>query len=162
MPSPLEQLSARALDWLGAHLDFFDPFSSSGRSAPHGKAKAALELALLCHRAARPDAGPDPLGGATALVRKLWQDPDFPGLFDELPAYASTYGLIYAALAPDGIDDTLCRDRLALLPPEFLAPEGKSPYQRVEIRYYAACCTATGCSPWPRSPSWPAGPPSDC
>ncbi|APE19994.1 MULTISPECIES: DUF6895 family protein [Streptomyces] len=137
MPSPLEQLSARALDWLGAHLDFFDPFSSSGRSAPHGKAKAALELALLCHRAARPDAGPDPLGGATALVRKLWQDPDFPGLFDELPAYASTYGLIYAALAPDGIDDTLCRDRLALLPPEFLAPEGKSPYQRVEIRYYA-------------------------
>ncbi|MFH9728043.1 DUF6895 family protein [Streptomyces sp. NPDC017254] len=137
MPSPLEQLSAGALDWLGRNLDHFDPFSASARTATHGKAKAALELALLCHRAARPTDAPDPLAGATALVRKLWQDPDFPRLFDEVPAYASTYRLIYAALAPDGIDDAQCRAGLALLDPEFLSPHGKSPYQRIEVRYYA-------------------------
>ncbi|MFE5941779.1 DUF6895 family protein [Streptomyces sp. NPDC056480] len=151
-PSLLEQLSAGALDWLGGNLDHFDPFSattgattatgsappSSDRPAPRGKAKAALELGLLCHRAARPaGAAPDPLSGATALVRRLWQDPDFPRLFDDSPAYASTYRLVYAALAPDGIDDTPRREALARLDPGFLSPDGKSPYLRIEIRYYA-------------------------
>ncbi|MDX2560763.1 hypothetical protein PV371_14025 [Streptomyces sp. TX20-6-3] len=157
-PSLLEQLSAGALDWLGGNLDHFDPFSattgsatrsaagstarpaarSATRPAARGKAKAALELGLLCHRAARPDdTMPDPLSGATALVRKLWQDPDFPRLFDDSPAYASTYRLVYAALAPDGIDDTLCREELARLEPDFLSPGEKSPYRRIEIRYYA-------------------------
>ncbi|MGA5193007.1 DUF6895 family protein [Streptomyces exfoliatus] len=170
MPSPLEQLSAGALDWLGTRLDHFDPFSASGRSATHGKAKAALELALLCHCASRPAGGapgdtlaggpdgavdsgpgggvgsrpggspsdaPSALGGATALVRRLWQDPDFPRLLDDVPPYASTYRLVYAALAPDGIDDTQCRAALGLLDPAFLAPGRKSPYRRIEIRYYA-------------------------
>ncbi|MFD3994390.1 DUF6895 family protein [Streptomyces sp. NPDC058548] len=145
-PSLLEQLSAGALDWLGGSLDHFDPFSattgstppSAARSTTRGKAKAALELGLLCDRAARPDdTVPDPLSGATALVRKLWQDPDFPRLFDDSPAHASTYRLIYAALAPDGIDDTRCREELARLEPDFLSPGGKSPYRRIEIRYYA-------------------------
>ncbi|MEV7372260.1 hypothetical protein AB0O51_15415 [Streptomyces sp. NPDC090301] len=141
-PSLLEQLSAGALDWLGANLDHFDPFSTAAgsetRSTPQGRAKAALELGLLCHRAARPDdTAPDPLGGAAALVRKLWQDPDLPRLFDGSPAYASTYRLVYAALAPDGIDDTQCREALARLDPDFLSPGGKSPYLRIEIRYYA-------------------------
>ncbi|MGP3636560.1 DUF6895 family protein [Streptomyces sp. 24-1644] len=137
MPSSLEQLSSGALDWLGRNLDHFDPFSASARSATHGKAKAALELALLRHCAARTEAVPEALSGATALVRKLWQDPDFPRLFDEVPAHASTYGLIYAALAPDGIDDTECRTTLARLSPDLLSPDGKSPYRRIEIRYYA-------------------------
>ncbi|MCX4986469.1 hypothetical protein [Streptomyces sp. NBC_00572] len=137
MPTPLEQLSAGALDWLGRNLDHFDPFSESTGPATHGKAKAALELGLLCHRAARPNDTPDALSGATALVRKLWQDPDFPKLFDAIPAYASTYRLIYAALAPDGIDGTQGRAALALLDPGFLSPRGKSPYRRIEIRYYA-------------------------
>ncbi|MFJ5073613.1 DUF6895 family protein [Streptomyces sp. NPDC088553] len=141
-PSLLEQLSAGALDWLGGNLDHFDPFSAAAaatpRSTTQGKAKAALELGLLCHRAARPgDTEPDPLSGATALVRKLWQDPDFPRLFDDSPAYASTYRLVYAALAPDGIDDTRCREELARLGPDFLSPGEKSPYRRIEIRYYA-------------------------
>ncbi|WP_435971592.1 DUF6895 family protein [Streptomyces sp. Qhu_M48] len=137
MPSPLEQLSAGALGWLGRNLDHFDPFSASAPAATHGKAKAALELALLCHRAGGPNGTPEALGGATALVRKLWQDPDLPRLFDDVPGYASTYGLIYAALAPDGIDDTQCRGALARLDPAFLSPRGKSAYRRVEIRYYA-------------------------
>ncbi|WP_405828835.1 MULTISPECIES: DUF6895 family protein [unclassified Streptomyces] len=137
MSSPLERLSAGALGWLGGNLDYFDPFSASARSATHGKAKAALELALLCHCAARLADPPEALGGAGALVRKLWQDPDLPQLFSDVPKYASTYGLIYAALAPDGIDATQVRATLARLDPEFLSPRGKSPYQRIEIRHYA-------------------------
>ncbi|MER6317559.1 hypothetical protein ABT237_27920 [Streptomyces sp. NPDC001581] len=137
MSSPLERLSAGALGWLGGNLDYFDPFSASSRSATHGKAKAALELALLCHCTARLADPPGALGEAGALVRKLWQDPDLPRLFADVPKYASTYGLIYAALAPDAIDDTQVRATLARLDPEFLSPRGKSPYQRIEIRHYA-------------------------
>ncbi|MFD4870731.1 DUF6895 family protein [Streptomyces sp. NPDC058412] len=137
MSSPLERLSAGALGWLGGNLDYFDPFSAGSRSATHGKAKAALELALLCHCTARLADPPGALGEAGALVRKLWQDPDLPRLFADVPKYASTYGLIYAALAPDAIDDTQVRATLARLEPEFLSPQGKSPYQRIEIRHYA-------------------------
>lgn len=137
MSSPLERLSAGALGWLDGNLDHFDPFSPSARPTALGRAKAALELALLCHCAARPDGPPDGLGGATALVRRLWQDPELPPLFAGVRAYASTYGLVYAALAPDGIDGTQVRAALARLDPGFLTPHGKSPYQRIEIRHYA-------------------------
>jgi hypothetical protein len=137
MSSPLRQLSAGALGWLAGHLEYFDPFSASARPATHGRAKAALELALLCHCAARLEDPPDTLDEARALVRKLWQDPDFPRLFDEVPGYTSTYALVYAALAPDGIDATQCRAALARLAPGFLQPDGKKPYHRIENRYYA-------------------------
>ncbi|MFE4207075.1 DUF6895 family protein [Streptomyces goshikiensis] len=137
MSSPLEQLSAGALGWLGGNLDFFDPFSANVRSAPLARAKAALELALLCHCADRLAEPPQALGEAGALVRGLWQDPDLPRLFAEVPKYTSGYGLIYAALAPDAIDDAQVRAVLAGLDPAFLSPQGKSPYQRVEVRHYA-------------------------
>jgi hypothetical protein len=125
MPSPL------------GNLDHFDPYSASARSATHAPAKAALELALLCHCSARLPAHDERLGEATALVRTLWQHPDFPRLFDAHPEHASSYGLIYAALAPDGIVGTQRRAALARLAPGFLSPLGKSPYERLEIRYYA-------------------------
>ncbi|MFJ3830587.1 MULTISPECIES: DUF6895 family protein [unclassified Streptomyces] len=137
MSSPLERLCAGALGWLGGNLDHFDPFSASARSATHGKAKAALELALLCHCAARLADPPEALGEAGALIRKLWQDPDFPRLFADVPKHASAYGLIYAALAPTAIDTAQVRATLAGLDPGFLTPRGKSPYQRIEIRHYA-------------------------
>lgn len=132
MASPLDQLSDGALDWLGGSLDHFDPYSSSAPSATHTKAKAALELALLCHCAARLDSAPDSLRGAADLVRALWRRPDFPDLFDVHPGHASSYWLIYTALAPAGIEGTPMR-----LSPGFLSPHGKSAYQRIEIRYYA-------------------------
>ncbi|MFJ5774002.1 DUF6895 family protein [Streptomyces sp. NPDC093094] len=137
MSSSLERLSAGALRWLDGNLEFFDPFSASGRPATHAKAKAALELALLCHCAARLPDPPDTLDGATALVRKLWQDPGLPRLFEDVPKHASAYRLIYAALAPDAIDGTQVRAALARLEPGFLTPRDKSPYQRIEIRHYA-------------------------
>ncbi|MGE7384330.1 DUF6895 family protein [Streptomyces sp. NPDC004126] len=138
MSSPLERLSSGALGWLAANLDHFDPFSADARSAaPQGRAKAALELALLCHCAARPAGPADGLDGAAALVREVWQDPALPPLFAAVPAYASAYGLACAALAPDGIDGTQVREALAGIDPGFLSPRGKSPYQRIEIRHYA-------------------------
>lgn len=138
MPSPLSQLSAGALDWIGSNLDHFDPYAASAASATHGRAKAALELALLCDCAARlPGGDAKELGEAASLVRTLWQDPGFPRLFEGRSGAAASYGLVYAALAPDGIDATVCRGALARLAPGVLAPGGKPPLKRLEIRYYA-------------------------
>ncbi|MDK9495877.1 hypothetical protein QEZ40_007363 [Streptomyces katrae] len=137
MSAPLDRLSAGALGWLGGNLDHFDPFAAGAPSAPLGRAKAALELALLCHCAARLPDPTDELGGAGALVRKLWQDPDLPRLFADIPTHGSTYGLVYAALAPDAIDDTHVRATLAGLDARVLSPQGKSAYQRIEVRHYA-------------------------
>ncbi|MGW7090730.1 DUF6895 family protein [Streptomyces sp. NPDC054874] len=138
MTSSLDQLSAGTLDWLGANLDHFDPYAADAGTATHQQAKAVLELALLRHCSARADGPHDErLDGATALLRKLWQRPEFPRLFDAHPPAAPTYGLVFAALAPDGIDDTVCRATLARLAPDFLSPAGKSPLKRMEIRFYA-------------------------
>ncbi|MFJ5117450.1 DUF6895 family protein [Kitasatospora sp. NPDC088548] len=138
MSSDLDRLSAGALGWLVRNLDYFDPYSASARPLEHGKAKAALELALLCHCWARlGDEDDARLGKATAVVRTVWQHPDFPRLITGSPRYAAQYALVYAALAPDGIDDTQCRAGLARLTDDDLSPRGKSPYQRLEFRYYA-------------------------
>ncbi|MFG2332638.1 DUF6895 family protein [Streptomyces sp. NPDC048604] len=137
MPAALDALSAGALDWLGKNLEHFDPFAAGAGPAPQGRAKAALELAVLCACAARPDSVRGRLGEAEALVRTLWQDPEFPGLFAADAEWASPYALIYAALAPPGIDDAPRRAAVAGLAPGFLQPGGKTPYQRLEIRYYA-------------------------
>ncbi|OKJ53047.1 DUF6895 family protein [Streptomyces sp. CB02115] len=138
MTSSLDQLSAGTLDWLGANLDHFDPYTADAGTATHRQAKAVLELALLCHCSPRPGGSHDErLDGARALLRKLWQRPEFPRLFDAHPPSAPTYGLAYAALAPDGIDDSACRATLGRLAPGFLSPAGKSPLKRMEIRFYA-------------------------
>lgn len=137
-PVLLSRLATGALGWLGGQMHRFDPFSATARSATHARAKAALELALLC-RCADALGRPVPqLTEGVALIRTLWQNPAFPRLFAEAEGgYSATYALVYAALAPDRINDTQCRAALAELPPGFLLPDGKSPYQRLEIRYYA-------------------------
>ncbi|MFD0276447.1 DUF6895 family protein [Kitasatospora sp. NPDC127111] len=141
-PSDLHRLSAGTLAWLERNLDRFDPYAPgrghSEHEAPYARAKAALELALLRHCWARLGAGDDPrLGRVTALVRTLWPHPDFPRLVTADPRCAAYYGLVYAALAPDGIDDRPCRAVLARLAADDLSPRGRSPYQRLELRYYA-------------------------
>lgn len=153
MSADLDRLSAGTLAWLGRNLDYFDPYSASAPASAHGKAKAALELGLLCHCGARPDGGDGGnagdsvnggdgadggrLGKATALVRTLWQHPDFPRLITAEPRYAGYYAMAYAALAPDGIDDRPCRAALTRLTEDDLSPRGKTPFQRLEFRYYA-------------------------
>ncbi|WTG93944.1 hypothetical protein OH807_36350 [Kitasatospora sp. NBC_01560] len=141
-PPDLHRLSAGALGWLERNLDRFDPYAPgpgpTGHETPYAPAKAALELALLQHCWARLDTGGDPrLGRVSARVRAIWQHPDFPRLVTADPRCAAYYGLVYAALAPDGIDDRPCRAVLAGLAADDLSPRGRSPYQRLELRYYA-------------------------
>ncbi|MEV5749795.1 hypothetical protein AB0L00_18400 [Actinoallomurus sp. NPDC052308] len=138
MPSTLDRLAEGTLDWLGHNLEFFDPWSASARSATHGPVKAVLELALLCHCQSRFDARDDRLSEGAALIRALWQSREFQRLIDSQPEYAPRYGLIYAALAPTGIDDRLCRATIARLVADgHLSARGQSPYQRLETRFYA-------------------------
>jgi uncharacterized protein DUF6895 len=152
MPQVLDQLSAGALDWLERNLDYFDPYSARATSAEHAPAKAALELALLCSCSARlGDAAEGRLEAAVGVVRAIWQHAQFLDLFDEFPEYAASYSLIYAALAPAGCDAALRRTALARLTPEFLSPADKSPYQCLEIRYYAdRAGVRHGIAPYPR------------
>ncbi|WP_062209198.1 hypothetical protein [Streptomyces sp. NBRC 109706] len=133
----VDRLAEGALDWLMTRLDHFDPFSAQAASAAHLPAKAALELALLCHCAARLGAAATQLAPATALVRRLWETPEILRLYTGRPAVASYYALIHAALAPPGIDDSHRRTALAGVAPDFLTPGEKTPYLRLEIRYYA-------------------------
>ncbi|MFD8322453.1 DUF6895 family protein [Kitasatospora purpeofusca] len=150
----LEQLSAGALGWIGRHLDHFDPFAPShggpghdgpGHDAPapdpggaHRPAKAALELALLTHCWTRLDPGDDPRRTeATDRVRAVWLHPGFPRLLTAEPRGATQYRLACAALAPAGTEDAPFRAALAGLTAADLAPVGRSPYQRLELRYYA-------------------------
>ncbi|GAA1394514.1 hypothetical protein GCM10009639_28690 [Kitasatospora putterlickiae] len=143
----LRRLSAGALGWLGRNLDHFDPFTSRGRTpersaaepgGAHRPAKAALELALLAHCWTRLDEGADPRRTeATARVRAIWRHPGLPGLLTAEPRAAAQYRLACAALAPAGTEDAPFRADLALLTPADLSPAGRSPYQRLELRYYA-------------------------
>lgn len=130
----LEQLSAGTLGWVVENLDYFDPFGADARTPGLGRAKAVLELALLCHCWSRQD-GQDPrLDKANALLRTVWRHPDFPGLLTAEPAAAAVYRLVGAALAPHGADPWT-----GGAPPaaEDLAPDGRLPYQRLELRFYA-------------------------
>ncbi|WP_405003112.1 hypothetical protein OHV13_00870 [Kitasatospora purpeofusca] len=141
----LELLSAGALGWIGRHLDHFDPFTPTRGAAPgpdpggaHRPAKAALELALLTHCWTRLDPGDDPRRAeATVRVRAVWQHPGLPRLLTAEPRGATQYRLACAALAPAGTEDAPFRAAVARLTAADLAPAGRSPYQRLELRYYA-------------------------
>ncbi|SDT82030.1 hypothetical protein SAMN05216371_6938 [Streptomyces sp. TLI_053] len=142
----LDGLRSGTLGWIGRHLDHFDPFAPGGFGGgrgggpgdAHRPAKAALELALLTHCWTRLDAGDDPRRiEATARVRAVWRHPGFPRLLTAEPRGATQYRLACAALAPTGTDDAPFRSGLARLGAADLAPAGRSPYQRLELRYYA-------------------------
>ncbi|WP_353651761.1 hypothetical protein [Streptomyces sp. XY431] len=130
---------------MGRHLDHFDPFTPAHGAArspdpggAHRPAKAALELALLTHCWTRLDPGDDPRRAeATVRVRAVWQHPGFPRLLTAEPRGATQYRLACAALAPTGTADAPFRADLARLTAADLAPAGRSPYQRLELRYYA-------------------------
>ncbi|MEV6979230.1 hypothetical protein [Kitasatospora sp. NPDC093806] len=138
-----ERLSAGALGWLGRHLDHFDPYSARAAASPHGKAKAVLELALLCHCWSRLDTADDPrLDTATGFLRTLWRRPDFARLVTADPRCATEYALVHAALAPAGTGAEARRSALALaaadgLTGDGLTGDGRSPLARLELRYYA-------------------------
>jgi hypothetical protein len=96
--------------------------------------KALLQLAQLRHHWARARPSDPGLGEVTALVQRVWRRPDLPLAAD--PRYARQFHLMYAALAP--ASDGPHRAALARLAADgYLAPRGKSPYLRLETRYYA-------------------------
>lgn len=134
----LDALSAGAIGWLLDNLDFFDPFSARSEGSPHGKVKAALELALLRHCWARRAPDDERLAEIAALVRRLWQLPDFQHLITSQPAHGSAYRLIYTALPPEDIDPELRNSVLAQLGADgYLTSAGKSSYLCLETRFYA-------------------------
>lgn len=140
-PSALPALSAGALGWMGRNLAFFDPLSSGSPLPPERRAKAALELAIVCHAWAKlkPATQPGLREEASALLRKIWADPAFLELIDAHGGqYAGAQLLTYAALAPDGVCDDLRSAALARARDDgYLSPATDSAYLRLETRYYA-------------------------
>ncbi len=140
----LSSLSEGAVHWLGRNLPYFDPFAAESPLPVQRRVKAALELAIVCHRRAKVKpvavtwAG-DVFDEATALLREIWARPEFPRLIDEHGGeYANSQRLVYAALAPTGVRDDLRDAALARLEADgCLLPLSKSPYLRLETRYYA-------------------------
>ncbi|GAA5049013.1 hypothetical protein HNP84_004366 [Thermocatellispora tengchongensis] len=132
----LARLSAGATRWISENVDYLDPSYPDLPVTP--KVKASLELALLHLFWSRVRPGDDDLARVTETLHKIWRDPEFPRQVAAKPAYFRQYGLIYGALAPAGITGGHHLATLAeLAPGGHLAPYGKSPYLRLETRYYA-------------------------
>lgn len=136
MIASLEELSAGARSWLSRNVDYLDPTYPHLPVTP--KAKACLELGLLHMLWTRLGPKDAELARITEAVHKIWQDPDFPRQVAASPKYFPQYGLIYGALAPTGITDGFHKKTLEeLAPGGYLKSYGKSPYLRLETRYYA-------------------------
>ncbi|MEV5749791.1 hypothetical protein AB0L00_18380 [Actinoallomurus sp. NPDC052308] len=72
----------------------------------------------------------------TALVERVWRSPEFVRLLALDPRYARQFQVMYAGLAP--APEGPHRAVLARLAADgYLAPNRKSPYLRLETRYYA-------------------------
>jgi hypothetical protein len=134
----LGRLADRSLDWVaGAARYLGSPRAASGM-APFNRATAMLQLAMLCRywEKARRDDGR--LAEATAVVRRSWQDPTLLSALDVSPRYASANRLIYAALAPGGVPETLLRRYLGTVVADgYLDPAGKTPLGGIATRHYA-------------------------
>jgi hypothetical protein len=103
------------------------------------KVKAALELAVVCHRWAKLGSTTDVFDQADALLRTIWGRAEFLELIDTHGGpQGDSQRLVYAALAPAGVRDDLRAAALARVRAgDFLAPGTKTPCQRLETRYYA-------------------------
>lgn len=135
----LSALSEGARRWLGDNLAYFDPFSDACPFPEHRKAKAMLELAVVCRVWAGLAPATDVLDRASDVVRSVWRRPEFLDLIETHGGpYADAQRLMYAALAPDGTCDDARAETLARLRKEgFLSPGDRSPYPQLETRYYA-------------------------
>lgn len=130
----MRRLSEGARRWMVGSLRYLAPDFPDLPVTP--KAKACLELALLRRLWDRVRPTDEGLAEVSAAVDAIWADPDFPDQVAAAPGYFRQYGLIYGALAPPGA--TRHRATLEQLAPGGrLATYGKSPYLRLETRYYA-------------------------
>jgi hypothetical protein len=134
----LDRLSAGALGWIRHHLEFLDPRSAGAGLPTTPRVKAILQLAQLGQAWARVRPGDQGLDQVTATLRELCGQPQFAGQLAADRSYARQYQLMYCALAPAGPADPLRQALLARLAAAGdLARLGRSPYLRLELRYYA-------------------------
>jgi hypothetical protein len=134
----LDRLSAGALHWIRRNLEFLDPSGAGAGLPTTPRVKAILQLAQLCHCWSRVRPGDEGLGEVTAILQRICGQPEFPRHMAADPGFARQYRLMYAALAPAGTADWFHQAALARLAADGdLARIGKSPYLRLETRYYA-------------------------
>jgi hypothetical protein len=133
----LDSLSTGTLGWIRHNVKHLGPSSTNGLSATL-KIKSSLELAQLCRLWARFRPGDDGLHEVTSFVREIWQRADFSQLVAADISSDRLFALAYGALAPAGGTGKFHRVALAeLVANGDLTAHGKSPYHRLETRYYA-------------------------
>lgn len=132
----VQELSAGARQWIRLHAGYLGSPAAHAELPVTPHVKALLQLALLCRFWGKTEPGDAGLGEPTAALERAWQHPDFP-CFDILdPVYARPLQLMYAALAPADTDAR--RSALARLAADgYLTPHRKSPYLRLETRFFA-------------------------
>ena len=133
-------LADGTLGWLASNLDRFDPFSASAQRGRGRTVKAVLELALLCHcarpgwtrspapSAMRPRSCARPGATRTSLASSPAARPPWP---------ASTRSSPPRWHRPAVVSPQLRAAIAALARGGHLSPCGKSPYGRLETRFYA-------------------------
>jgi hypothetical protein len=132
----LDGLSANASHWIRVNAGYLDSASGRAELPVTPRLKALLQLAQLRRHWAKARPADPGLGEVTALVERVWRRPELPGLLTADPRYARQFHLMYAALAPaPGGPHRAALARLAA--DGYLTPRGKSPYLRLETRYYA-------------------------
>ncbi len=129
-------LAEGVMRWLGRNMSYFDPFSPSSPLPENRRVKAALELAIFCHRWEKLKPDDELFHEATALLRTIFLRPEFVKLIDTHGGvHAGSQRIVYVALAPraDLREAVLAR----LKADGYLSPQGKSAYVQLETRYYA-------------------------
>lgn len=132
----LNGLVEGVMRWLGRSLSYFDPFSPSSPLPENRRVKAALELAVFCHRWEKLKPDDELFHEATALLRTVFLRPEFVELIDTHGGeHAGPQRIVYVALAPrsDLREAVLAQ----LKEDDCLSPLGKSAYAQLETRYYA-------------------------
>lgn len=136
--SGLDQLRTGALGWVRRNAGYLDSPSASAELPSTPRAKAFLQLAQLCRSWARVAPDDPGLDEVAALIQRVWRRPELPDVLAAEPRFARQYGLMYGALAPAPAAAGPHQAVLARLAADgYLSSPGKSPYLRLETRYYA-------------------------
>jgi hypothetical protein len=134
----LGRLATGVLGWVSSNATYIDSETARAGLPATPRAKAILQLGLLCHHWAKVRPDDEGLAGVSAFIRRMWQTPSFPETIAADRKYGRAFGLMYCGLTPGGITTTMHKSALAQLQAdEYLTSEGKSPYRRLATRYYA-------------------------